>query len=198
MKTKKDVRVAAKPVRRDDSGKKAPAGRRSFDEQFRKYATEQPEILKLRKILLAIGGEQLLAPARVTHDFPFLVESGFVMDYPVTEKIMRQNMCHVNSARLFAKGAATALCTGFALFGGLWVQHSWALERQKDGTNRILETTGKRDRYFGILYWGILGKFVAMRELDFNGVKPPASLKILVQRRLGLKGTGETTAIQGE
>ena len=189
MGKKKNLQAGAKLEGQDDSGQNGgtTAEQGGFEEQFRTYAKAQPEILKLRKILLAIGGEQLVAPASVTRDVPLLVESGFLMDYPVTERFMQPHMCHLNSARLFANGKATAICTGFGLFGGPWVQHSWVLQRQKDGTNRILETTCKYDRYFGILYWGMLGKFVVKKELDFYGVKPPAKLEIALTG-FGVKG----------
>jgi hypothetical protein len=178
MKTTRNTQAAAKRERRDDAAKKTE--QKSFlKKRLREHAKVQPEILDLQKILLAVGGKQLDAPPSVTQDIPFLIESGFVMDYPVTERIMQPNMCHLNSAELFAAGEATALCTGFALFGGLWTQHSWALERQEDGTNRILETTGKRERYFGILLWGMFGKFAAMTEFEINGIDLPASLAML-------------------
>ena len=181
---KKDVQATAKPERREDPGKNVvvDAQRKAFlDKRLRDHAKEQPEILKLQKILLSVGGEQLVAPPSVTHDVPLLVESGFVMDYPVTERIMRPNMCHLNSVELFATGKAIGFSTGFALSedDGLWRQHSWALKRRKDGTNRIIETTCKRYRYFGILYWGPVGKWIAKEEFEFNGVEPPASLAML-------------------
>lgn len=179
MKTRNN-RVAEKPQRRDDARNMATEQKSFHEKRLREHAKEQPEILELQKILLLVDGEQLVAPPTVTSDVPFLVESGFVMDYPVTERIMQPHMCHLNSVELFAMGKATGFGTGFALTeDGLWWQHSWALERQQDGTNRIIETTGKRERYFGILYWGMLGKCVAKLELQFNGVKPPASLDFL-------------------
>jgi len=175
---KKKLHAGAKRERRDEAAKETEQ-KGFLRKRLREHAKVQPEILKLQKKLLAVGGGQLVAPPSVTHDVPFLVVGGFVMDYPVTERIMRRNMCHLNSAELFATGKATALCTGFALFDGLWAQHSWALERQKDGTNRIIETTGKRDRYFGILYWGVLGMLAAMTEFELNGVALPNSLAAL-------------------
>jgi len=183
MKPNKHARVPAKPERRDDAVRNEPGkiGQNGF--RFRtleEHARQQPEIMKLQEILLSIGGEHLIAPPSATLDIPFLIEGGFVMDYPVTEVPMEPHRCHLNSAELFATGKATALCNGFALSeDGLWLQHSWALERQKDGTKRIIETTCKRGRYFGILYWGMLGKLVAMKEFEFNGVKPPSSLQMM-------------------
>jgi hypothetical protein len=150
--------------------------RQFLDGRIREYAKEQPEILKLRKVLLAIGGEAVVPPQEIDGDIPSLVESGFLMQYPVTLKRMEQHMCHLNTAKLFATGKATAFGTGFSLVGGLWRQHSWGLKRQKDGTNQILETTGKDDLYFGVLYWGVLGKMVTKGEFEFNGVTPPAGL----------------------
>ena len=183
MKTKKDTRAASRTKRPEDVKKNLAAKaeqKRFLKKRLAAHAKEQPEILKLQRLLHLIGGGLLVAPPRVTHDMPFLIESGFVMDYPVTERIMRPSMCHLNSAELFATGKATGLGVGFALSeDGLWRQHSWALKRQKDGTNLILETTGKRLCYFGILYWGLLGKCIAKQEFEFNGIKLPPSLEML-------------------
>src|SRR5260221_6627468 len=116
-----------------------------LDKRLREHAKKQPEIVKLKKLLLSIAGKHLVAPEmgnRVyDNDVPRLIESGFIMDYPVTERIMEPNACHLNSAVLLATDKATGMCTGYALTDedGLWRQHSWALRRQKDGTNRIIE-----------------------------------------------------------
>jgi hypothetical protein len=149
-----------------------------LDNRFKEYAKTEPGIKPLKAMLLKLGGEHVVSPMNHDSEIPRLNESGFLMNYPVTVKLMEANMCHLNSVTLFATGKATAYGTGFALTGddGLWRQHSWAIKRQKDGTLGILETTGERDLYFGVLYWGLLGKMFAKGEFEFNGVKPPAEL----------------------
>ena len=116
-----------------------PEQRRFLDKRLHNHARQQPEIMALKSILLAIAGDHLVAPPRITQDMIQIIESGFVMDYPVTVKLMEPNRCPLNSARLVASGDATGLCTGYALYRGLWWEHSWALKRQADGTNHILE-----------------------------------------------------------
>lgn len=148
--------------------------------RLKEYAKKQPEILNLRKLLLSVGGKQLVPPPGESNEIVHLIESGFVMEHPVTVRIMQSNRCHLNSVELFATGKATGLGTGYALSDdGLWRQHSWAFKRQKDGTNRIIETTSLRDRYFGLPYFGLLGKFAAIREYEFHGLALPASLAVL-------------------
>ena len=153
--------------------------RRSLDRRLFDHAKEQPEIMALKTILLAIAGEHLVAPPSVTQDTFQIIESGFLMECPVALHLMEPHRCHLNSARLVASGDATALCTGYALYRGLWRQHSWALKRQEDGTNHILETTGLGDKYFGILYWGMMAIFIARSEFQFNGVELPTAFERL-------------------
>jgi hypothetical protein len=110
MRTKQNVRMASRLTRQERTVKnaQAKAGQSGFRiRTIEEHAKEQPEIMELQGILLSIGGERLIAPPNVTHDIPLLIEGGFVMDYPVTERIMQPNMCHLNSVELFATGAAT-------------------------------------------------------------------------------------------
>ncbi len=67
-------------------------------------------------------------------------------------KLMARNGCHQNVASLWKspKRGIIGVATGYALSeDGLWRQHSWGLLR--DG---VLETTERRDKYFGILLQG--------------------------------------------
>jgi len=60
------------------------------------------------------------------------------------------NACHWNSAQLWQQLRATTwIATGFALSveEGVWRRHSWLVHN--DG--HILETTTKRDRYYGFI-----------------------------------------------
>ena len=54
--------------------------------------------------------------------------------------------CHENAVNLFASGVAAGVGTGYACDGILWRQHSWGL----DARGRILETTVKGRKYFGL------------------------------------------------
>jgi hypothetical protein len=169
-----------------------PEQRRFLDKRLLDHARKQPEIMDVKDILLSIAGEHVVAPPRITEDTFRIAESGFLMEYPVTTNLMEPHMCHLNSARLIASGEATGLCTGYALFKGLWREHSWAVKRQEDGTNHILETTGSatsfNDKYFGIFYWGVMALLVARHEFQFNGVKLPAAFERLEDIEAGESG----------
>src|SRR5260370_40621303 len=94
-----------RPIRHARSERRMnPQQKRFIDDRLREHAKTQPEILKLKKILLKVGGKHLVAPGKITGDIPMLVDSGFVMDYPTRIKLMEANMCHLNSAMLFATG----------------------------------------------------------------------------------------------
>jgi hypothetical protein len=110
----------------------------------------QREIRILRKLLLRIGGEELVA--RPDKDVPLLVEYGFVMAGPVITKRVALGDCHGNLARFWRdkRSQLAGIGTGYALSNdGLWRQHSWGVRREG-----ILETTEDRLKYFGILLQG--------------------------------------------
>lgn len=83
---------------------------------------------------------------------------------------MRENFCHGNASALVHQKKAVAIGTGFAFIKdkkeegtGVWVQHSWGY----DSEGRILETTIKRDMYFGIKLTGkVLADFVETNIAD--------------------------------
>lgn len=65
--------------------------------------------------------------------------------------------CHANSGIFWSNYStehgtdAVKIVTGWALIDddGVWVQHSWL--QLKDRNNLIVETTIKRDKYFGFV-----------------------------------------------
>lgn len=146
--------------------------------KLKEFAKTQPDILKLRRLLLSIGGEEICAPQQIDHDIPFMINNGFIMDLPITMTIMQEHGCHINTARLVATKKNMSFATGFVNFGrGLWSQHSWAIYREKDGTNSIIETTCKGIRYFGVVFSGMWGLMKATGEYECNGVTLPANLE---------------------
>lgn len=115
-------------------------------------AEHQPTVSVLAKLLLDLGGIQLVAPPTVDSAVPRLLEAGFVMAGPVHCKPMKVSNCHANVARLWTrqKQEVVAIGTGYALSGdGLWRQHSWVVLREG-----ILDTTVPRTKYFGLLLQG--------------------------------------------
>jgi hypothetical protein len=126
--------------------------RRLLERRLREAVRQQPEMKTLRRLLLKIGGVQLVAPPNADLDLQFLIESGFVMVGPVKRKVMRESACHENVARLWKakKYRLVAIGTGYALSDdGLWRQHSWGFRREG-----ILETSIERERYFGVVLYG--------------------------------------------
>ena len=127
--------------------------RKAFlNRRFREAVRGQPELKRLKSILLRMGGIFLVAPPRADGDIPTLLESGFLTSGPITLKIMKSSSCHENVASLWKsrKAGIIAVATGYALSeDGLWRQHSWGIRR--DG---IIETTEPREKYFGLVLQG--------------------------------------------
>ncbi len=120
--------------------------------RFKAAAKTQPDIPKLRRVLLALGGEMLVAPPNADPLIPELIEFGFVFSSPVAMRAGRASECHANVARLWAhkRRFLCAIGTGYALSeDGLWRQHSWGISR-----TRIIETTVPRVAYFGLAMFG--------------------------------------------
>jgi hypothetical protein len=124
--------------------------------RFREAVKSQPELRRLKRLLLKIGGEDLVVASGPDQDVPRLIDFGFVMSGPVTLKEMKPNQCHRNVSKLWKakRRNIVGIGTGYALTedDGLWRQHSWAIQREG-----ILETTVLREKYFGILFWSVLG-----------------------------------------
>lgn len=126
-----------------------PDQKKFLQGRFRKAVVEQPELKDLRSILISLGGDFIVAPPKRDPDVSRLLKWGFLMSGPILMRPMRESMCHQNVAAIWIKGrkGLVGIATGYALSqDGLWRQHSWAVMR--DG---LLESTEKRDKYFGIL-----------------------------------------------
>ena len=129
---------------------------------------EEPRMQELIDKLLALGGEAVVCVYE--EDLDILLDGGHglpaaeVQDYTVIEDIMETSQCHQNVALLFLGGAINAIATGWALTNdGLWRQHSWGII-DVDGTPAIIETTMKRD-----IYWGVrLTKKISEAVADYN------------------------------
>ncbi|MGB8029354.1 MAG: hypothetical protein WCF30_06775 [Terracidiphilus sp.] len=120
--------------------------------RLREAMGEQPDLRRLKAILLRYGGDFLVAPPKLDPDVPALLVLGFLMSGPVSVKSMKANSCHQNIASIWKthKYGIVGVATGYALSAdGLWRQHSWGILR-----NGVLETTEERLKYFGILHQG--------------------------------------------
>ena len=122
------------------------------DRRLREAVARQPELKRLKALLLRLGGTALVAPPKPDQDLPMLLEQGFVTSGPIKLKEMKSNSCHQNVASLWPKRrfGLVGIATGYALTNdGLWRQHSWGVLR-----NGVLETTAKRLKYFGVVLQG--------------------------------------------
>jgi hypothetical protein len=129
-----------------------PEQKRFLSRRFRDASEVQPELKRLKLLLLRFGGELLVAPPKPDPDIPGLLESGFLISGTVVLKQMMRSSCHQNISALWSmpKRQIIGIATGYALSeDGLWRQHTWGLLR-----NGILETTETRLKYFGILLQG--------------------------------------------
>ncbi len=129
-----------------------PEQKKFLSRRFRDASKNQPELKRLKLLLLKLGGEFLVSPPKPDPDIAVILESGFVTGGRVVLREMRASSCHQNVSALWKerKSGIIGIATGYALSqDGLWRQHTWGILR--DG---VLETTETRLKYFGILLQG--------------------------------------------
>ena len=136
-----------------------PEQKAFLNRRLRDAVSQQPELKRLKAVLLRLGGDFLVAPPKPDQDISMLLEHGFVTSGPVTLKVMKSSSCHQNVASIWTKKqfGIVGIATGYALSDdGLWRQHSWGILR--DG---VLETTETRLKYFGVVLQGEKADFFA-------------------------------------
>lgn len=115
----------------------------------RHLLSESPaEAEQLKRMLLHYGGEFVDASLDSDPDLTKLIKRGVMMNGSAALIMTGKPInCHGNAGTLWLDGVGR-ICTGYALIhnSGQWVQHSWALVSQQ-----IIETTVKRDVYFGFV-----------------------------------------------
>ena len=155
-----------------------------IDRRLKEHAKVQPEIRELKKILLQLGGCHVEAPLGPEPDMTSLVRSGFVVQGQVLLKLMDPNACHLNASKLWVqhKHGIVAIGTGYALSDGVWRQHSWGVRREG-----LIETTGIREKYFGIVLWDRLADCFALSQYITNGVGIPSSLRDMAMQLIPVK-----------
>jgi hypothetical protein len=147
------------------------SGLRERTDAFNEIATEivlnLPYLAPLRDKLLSVGGEavelltmnddgNLLPPD--PHTVARLVSDGHVLSTRGIRDAPGQPMdCHQNVVAL-ATSDKHAIGTGYALGDGLWCNHSWCVDHE----DQIIETTGRRMLYFGVVV--SLREFTEMQE----------------------------------
>lgn len=124
-----------------------------YEDRWRKWAEEDPNLVKLRNKLLSIDGDAVV-PNREP-DLQKLLLDGEKIEHQKTRlHEMRSSKCHYNTAVLYNtedSDLVNKIGTGWALTkdDGLWRQHSWGMN-----SDIIIETTVKRDIYYGIILDG--------------------------------------------
>ena len=121
----------------------------------------QPDLARLRTLLLRYDGVELVAPASPELYLSQLLLTGRFLSLPVRTEELYMGQCHENVARLFTYGHLLAIGTGYCLdLDGLWRQHSWGIKNQ-----HVIETTYEREVYFGVLLTGELAEYFVNNEL---------------------------------
>ena len=121
-----------------------------FPTQQENLARHHDTLDALADRLLGIGGESVVVPhfqpdvanfvltLCLRKGEPFDPENAAVEEGEPSE-------CHANVVSLWREGRG-AICTGYALSpDGLWRPHSWL----REPSGRIVETTERRDAYYG-------------------------------------------------
>jgi hypothetical protein len=80
-----------------------PEQKTFLSRRFRDAVEKQPELKLLKKLLLQLGGEFVVAPPRPDQDVPMLLEQGFITAGPITLKVMKSSSCHQNIASVWTK-----------------------------------------------------------------------------------------------
>lgn len=113
---------------------------------------KRPYLKPLLKRLLSLGGEAVVlwndnnGPYGVAH----LIEQGSLFNKQGLEVIKGEpSRCHENVFALWAnKPDDYLIVTGYGLSDdGIWRPHSWCVDRK---TGKIIETTERREEYFGV------------------------------------------------
>jgi hypothetical protein len=100
----------------------------------------------LEKTLLSIAGKIFSKPD-FEEDLDKILSRGKSVNIKNIETMKgRDSQCHENTALCWDNNRdICSIMTGYALYKGMWVQHSWVLKK----TGVIVETTFPRDSYFG-------------------------------------------------
>lgn len=131
-------------------GKSIKAGKEQLDFLRKRNAEllKNPQLDSLRTRLLKLGGMEIVFFFEIPH-LSRLLADGVVWPSDGRSFVKGQRSdCHENSFKYATTHKNCIAVTGFALSDdGLWREHSWVWNKNK---NRILETTVKREIYFGL------------------------------------------------
>jgi hypothetical protein len=134
----------------------------------------QPELRELRKILLGLGGGDVVPPAAHDPTINFLIDFGIVFSGPVLLKEgspgrWNHSMAHIWSRRLHG---IVGIGVGYALGDdNLWREHTFGVLREG-----VLETAAVMQKYFGLLLISQAADGFAETLLKDNGQDDAAAL----------------------
>ncbi|MGZ3680851.1 MAG: hypothetical protein ACXWQR_20420 [Ktedonobacterales bacterium] len=129
-----------------------PEQRAFLDMRLADHLNVQPEFATLAERHLSIGGVHVVAPRAPEPDLAILLARGQIWDGK--SKLVRgyPSQCHTNAAHLYLRNTTRFhIVTGYALSDdGLWRQHSWIYDTAPLKRKRTIETTERRERYYGV------------------------------------------------
>lgn len=119
----------------------------SLDERRAYFITKCPELLRLEKMLLVVGGIRLIYTPEIWFVGELLQDGKFFSGelFEIIGTDLTNGNCH-GASRAFAEISGGQLFTGYALTkDGYWREHSWSVYN-----GHYLETTLiPRIKYFG-------------------------------------------------
>jgi hypothetical protein len=117
--------------------------------RFREFSKTQPELRELRRILLKIGGAEIVPTAGGDPMINFLIDFGIVYAGPVLLKQCGHRRPDRTLGRIWnhRRYGIVGIGAGYALDeAGLWREHSFGVRREG-----VIETVASRQKYFGLL-----------------------------------------------
>jgi hypothetical protein len=129
---------------------RTPAPEKAAGRKTRRAATRRPHS-DLERMLLSLGGESVVHSVHDADAAAAILAGGREFDLPVEVTHGQPRRSHSNASALWADDVrGLALVTGYALSGGRWEQHTWAV-----GRGKLYETTARFERYFGMPMGGV-------------------------------------------
>jgi hypothetical protein len=117
--------------------------------RVREFSKIQPELRELRRILLKIGGDELVLSPGSDPTVNFLIDFGIVFAGPVVLKQHCQGGQDRTLGRIWTRRSygIVGIVVGYALGDdGFWREHSFGVLREG-----VLEIIARKQKYFGLL-----------------------------------------------
>jgi len=110
------------------SARMTPERKAILNRSLSEAISQQPELERLKELLLNLGGEFLVAPPKPDQGVPMFLERGFLMSGRIMLNVMESSSRHRNVASIWIRKeyGIVGIATGDALSDdGLWRQHTW-------------------------------------------------------------------------